>query len=73
MRKIVERSMLGHAWITAGDQDLPFVGEEELLRHILVGRGIAESDIQHFLNPSVREYMPDPFVLRDMQAPILMF
>lgn len=70
MRKIVERSMLGHAWITAGDQDLPFVGEEELLRHILVGRGIAESDIQHFLNPSVREYMPDPFVLRDMQAAV---
>ncbi|MCR5193977.1 MAG: single-stranded-DNA-specific exonuclease RecJ [Alphaproteobacteria bacterium] len=70
MRKIVERSMQGRAWITAGDQDLPFVGEEDLLRRILAGRGIAEQDFNKFLNPSVKEYMPDPFVLRDMQTAV---
>lgn len=66
MRKIVEKSVLGHAWVTAGEQDLPFVREEDFLQRILAGRGIDESDFRKFLNPSVKEYMPDPFVLCDM-------
>ena len=70
MKKIVEKSMLGRAWVASDDSNSPFVGDDDLLRHVLVARGIAESDIPKFLNPSVKEYMPDPFVLRDMQTAV---
>ena len=70
MRKIVEKSMLGRAWFVTGDSDSPFVDADDLLHRILAGRGIADCDIQKFLNPSVKEYMPDPFVLRDMQTAV---
>ncbi len=68
MRKIVEKSMLGRAWIVADDNNYSNAGEDDLLRHILSRRGIAGDEVEKFLNPSVKEYMPDPFVLRDMQA-----
>lgn len=67
MRKIVEKSMLGRAWIVADDNNYSNAGEDDLLRHILSRRGIAGDEVEKFLNPSVKEYMPDPFVLRDMQ------
>lgn len=68
MRKIVEKSMLGRAWIVADDNNYSNAGEDDLLRHILSRRGIAGDEVEKFLNPSVKEYMPDPFVLRDMQV-----
>jgi len=52
------------------DNDTALAGDDNLLHHILVARGIAESDIPKFLNPSVKEYMPDPFVLRDMETAV---
>ena len=60
--------MLGRAWIVADDNNYSNAGEDDLLRHILARRGITNNDVEKFLNPSVKEYMPDPFVLRDMQV-----
>lgn len=54
----------------SGDDNTPFVDADDLLRRILIGRGVADADIPKFLNPSVKEYMPDPFVLRDMQVAV---
>ena len=59
--------MLGRAWMVADDNTSPVTNEDDLLRRILIGRGMSDADIALFLNPSVKEYMPDPFVLRDMQ------
>ena len=59
--------MLGRAWVVADDNNCSGVGEDDLLRHILLRRGIAYADMEKFLNPSVKEYMPDPFVLCDMR------
>ena len=70
MKTIVEKSMLGRAWVVADGNDSPFVGDDDLLHHILVGRGISEDQIPKFLNPSVKEYMPDPFVLCDMERAV---
>ena len=70
MKTIVEKSMLGRAWVVSDDNDTALAGDDNLLHHILVARGIAESDIPKFLNPSVKEYMPDPFVLRDMETAV---
>lgn len=64
MRKIVDKSMLGKTWIMA-DDDLG--GCDDLLKKILAGRGVFSDDDAHkFLNPSIKEYMPDPSVLMDM-------
>ena len=57
--------MSGRTWVAADDNG--YSGEDDLVRRILLNRGIDEQDIQKFLNPSVKEYMPDPFVLRDMR------
>jgi single-stranded-DNA-specific exonuclease len=67
MRTITEKSMLGRQWVvraeTAHDKNPDFVSQ------ILEYRGISESEeVRRFLNPSIKEQMPDPFVLKDMQA-----
>ena len=71
MRKIVDRSMLGRAWAVAAypGQDVGDSRADNLLQNILIGRGITNmADMEKFLNPSVKEYMPDPSVLRDMEV-----
>lgn len=70
MRTIVEKSMLGRAWVADGDIVSGATNEKNLLQKILVGRGIASNEVEHFLNPSIREYMPDPFVLQDMERAV---
>ena len=62
MRKIVEKSMLGKAWVSAYDE----FGTDDLLKKILAGRNI--TDVDKFLCPSIKEYMPDPSVLMDMDV-----
>ena len=65
MRKIVEKSMLGKAWVVADDGVENNSGD--LLTTILAGRGIhTAEDTRKFLNPSIKEYMPNPSVLQDM-------
>lgn len=67
MRKIVEKSMLGKAWVVAGDGVENSSGD--LLKNILAGRGIhTDEDTRKFLNPSIKEYMPNPSVLQDMDV-----
>ncbi len=69
MRKIVDKSMLGRAWMIAtypGAEENTY-GSDNLLQKILVSRGIGDMAAQEsFLNPSIKEYMPDPSVLHDM-------
>ncbi len=71
MRKIVEKSMLGKAWVVSDDYGLnqKFNNADELVKTILVSRGIVnDGDIEKFLNPSVKEYMPNPSILKDMDV-----
>lgn len=71
MRKIVEKSMLGKAWVVSDDYGLnqKFNNADELVKTILVSRGIvSDGDIEKFLNPSVKEYMPNPSILKDMDV-----
>ena len=69
MRKIVEKSMLGKVWAVSDDNNLDkdFNDTKDLIRKILASRGVVgDEDIEKFLHPSIKEYMPDPFVLKDM-------
>ena len=68
MRKIVEKSMLGKTWVVADDD---FDDNVDLVEKILARRGIkSDDDVKLFLNPSIKEYMPDPFVLQDMSKAV---
>jgi single-stranded-DNA-specific exonuclease len=56
--------MLAKAWVTDSDID----DNTDLLEQILTSRGVVTDDeVNKFLNPSIKEYMPDPFVLKDME------
>lgn len=61
MRKIVDKSMLGKAWVVAANSD-----NENLVNQILESRGISGFDTEKFLSPSIKEYMPNPSSLMDM-------
>ena len=47
----------------ARQYDLP-----EVVARMLLQRGVKAEDIPGFLNPTLREHFPDPFVLSDMEA-----
>ncbi|MFC2953116.1 single-stranded-DNA-specific exonuclease RecJ [Marinicaulis aureus] len=41
-------------------------GRDPVLARILAARGVGADDVERYLVPSLREEMPDPFVLKDM-------
>jgi single-stranded-DNA-specific exonuclease len=45
-------------------------GVSELLAGILVGRGVTLDDVPHFLSPTLRDALPDPFHLIDMDKAV---
>lgn len=69
MRKVVDKSMLGQVWAVVtypGADDVPS-SADNLLQKILISRGITDmAAMDKFLNPCVKDYMPNPSVLCDM-------
>ena len=58
--------MLGKAWVMECDI---FEDNGGLIKNILACRGIkSEEDVQKFLSPSIKCYMPNPSVLQDMDV-----
>ena len=73
MRKIVEKSMLGNAWTVLNELEDGKISTDTqtLIKNILKGRGIeGDENIENFLHPRVKNYMPDPFVLKDMERAV---
>jgi len=65
MKVICEKSLSGKIWNLKGASD------GDILDSILSGRGLlTEESKQKFLNPTLRETMPDPFVLKGMEAAV---
>ena len=72
----VERSLTGRPWRArldaAGEaRALAIVqasGQSELMARVLAGRGVKLDEVARHLEPTLRELMPDPFALRDMEA-----
>jgi single-stranded-DNA-specific exonuclease len=56
-----------HRTVTAMAQQQ---GMSELLASVLVGRGVTLDDVQQFLNPTLRDALPDPFHLLDMDKAV---
>ena len=71
MRKIVEKSVLGRAWVVdvCDDSDNNAYATDHLVEKILAQRGIVSpDDVLHFLNPSIKNNMPNPSTLMDMDV-----
>ena len=63
--------MLGQAWAVATypSENGESSSIDNLLQNILISRGITDmAEMEKFLNPCVKDYMPDPSVLKDMDA-----
>lgn len=69
MRKIVDKSVLGRAWVVDDDSgyDNNAYATDHLVEKILARRGIVSpDDVERFLNPSIKNNMPDPSTMVDM-------
>jgi len=72
----VERSVMGRVWRprldAAGEARALALAQTQgcgdLLARVLAGRGVAPEAAEAYLNPTLRDLMPDPSVLRDMDA-----
>ncbi|MDJ1008397.1 MAG: single-stranded-DNA-specific exonuclease RecJ [Paracoccaceae bacterium] len=71
----VERSLTGRRWVGPGPEEdrlteamVQATGHAPALARVLVRRGVAAEAAEGFLNPSLRDLLPDPLTLKDMGA-----
>jgi single-stranded-DNA-specific exonuclease len=72
----VQSSALGWPWRSRLDAEgelralaiAQIGGHDELIARVLAGRGVKPETVQRHLDPCLRDLMPDPFCLRDMEA-----
>ena len=72
----VETSALGRPWRArldrAGEMRALAIsqvgGHDDLIARVLAGRDVAPEAVERYLDPTLRDLMPDPFVLTDMAA-----
>jgi single-stranded-DNA-specific exonuclease len=65
----VSRSILGQPWrwrgLAADDKDAGFQ-PDDLIDQLLLARGVAREALERNRHPTLRDFMPDPSVFRDM-------
>ena len=72
----VERSLSGRRWRQrAADDRLGMalaqrLGVPEILGRVLAGRGVEPDSAERFLNPTLREQLPDPSTFKDMDTAV---
>ena len=57
MKRLVDKSMLGQAWVLLNDIDFAATTDlsEDLVRNILTGRGICnQQEVEKFLSPTIK-------------------
>ncbi len=72
----VERSLTGRRWLSRlGDERQALalsqrLGLPEMIGRVLAARGIGLDEAESFLNPTLRDLLPDPGHLRDMDKAV---
>ncbi|HMS19692.1 single-stranded-DNA-specific exonuclease RecJ [uncultured Sphingorhabdus sp.] len=67
----VQRSILGQTWQwrgTRADAGDPDFTPDDLVTQLLLARGVARDDLERHRNPTLRGFMPDPSIFRDMDV-----
>lgn len=72
----VAHSALGRTWVERCDAAQGTIalaiaqthGLPDVLSRVLAGRGVGVAEVDGFLNPRLRDLMPDPHVLTDMEV-----
>ena len=68
----IERSLTGKTWHwRGGNMDLAgggLSGGDDLVNQLLLARGVAPDDLERNRNPSLRDFLPDPSIFKDMDA-----
>lgn len=71
---VIEKSVSGARWV-APEADLSVVDQiarryelPEIVARLLVQRGVGTEDVPGFLKSTLREHMPDPLTLKDMDG-----
>ena len=67
----VTRSILGQPWRwrgTAADDSDPGFQPDDLVDQLLLARGVAREELDAHRAPTLRDFMPDPSVFRDMDG-----
>jgi single-stranded-DNA-specific exonuclease len=70
-RHIVEQSILGQKWVWRGnsaDARDPDFSPDDLVTQLLLTRGVARDDLERHRTPTLRGFMPDPSIFRDMDT-----
>ncbi|MCH2496810.1 MAG: single-stranded-DNA-specific exonuclease RecJ [Erythrobacter sp.] len=67
----VSTSLTGRAWCWRGGNmelgNAPSLGDN-IVRQLLLSRGVAPQDIDRHLTPTLRNFLPDPSLFRDMDT-----
>jgi single-stranded-DNA-specific exonuclease len=67
----VSSSLTGRAWRWRGGNmelgNTPGLGDD-IVRQLLLSRGVAAEEIERHRNPTLRNFLPDPSLFRDMDA-----
>lgn len=66
----IDRSLSGLAWRwRGGNMDLGSTGlADNLVDQLLLSRGVAADDLARHRRPTLRDFLPDPSIFRDMDA-----
>jgi single-stranded-DNA-specific exonuclease len=67
----IPTSVLGQSWRWRGgeaDARDPGFAPDDLVTQLLLARGVARDDLERHRNPTIRGFMPDPSVFRDMDV-----
>jgi single-stranded-DNA-specific exonuclease len=67
----IDRSLLGQAWQwRSGNVDArdPGFSADDLVDQLLLARGVDRDDLERHRQPTIRGFMPDPAIFRDMEA-----
>ncbi len=66
----IGRSVLGQSWVwrlgAVDDRDADFA-PDDLVTQLLMSRGVPREDMERHRDPTIRGFMPDPSIFRDME------
>ena len=63
----VSRSILGQPWRWRGAAGDPDFQPDGLIDQLLLARGVARDELERHRTPTLRGFMPDPAIFRDME------